>query len=105
MKRGKQAKKKEEPKANSFEELKQIKDSPFYVRVRSWLWHNDYENPVRHELWEAVAHSYSPNPIDYDFSDSAKETIFKVYLIFEKEKERIKEEKRAEAARKRRRRK
>lgn len=63
----------------NFEEIKNLIDSIDYIKIASFLWHNDYFNPARFEIYNAVKHSHSPNPKDHDFSVLARYSITKVW--------------------------
>lgn len=77
-----------ELKAANIRQLRAL-GSEDLIKISSWLYHNDYKNPVRLKIWSLVPHSYFPtNRVDWHkFTNEEATRIFEVAETMRKEAE------------------
>ena len=72
-------------KQQYFKQLNDTLYSAEYVQIKSWLLRNEPTNTAIQEIEQAVEYSFSPQPFKHQFSGEANETLYRVFLILQKE--------------------
>ena len=90
-------------KKECFVQFQDVFTSLEYVKIKSWLYHNEPKNEAYDEIERAVPHAFCLRPFNFQFSDNTNETLARVFALIKKKKEVEKEQKRLEVAKRKKR--